>query len=73
MERKKENILLICNTSTPVTTFRVPLIRMLKDKGVSISVMAFDDESDVSASGIIIPKGSEGYEPNDGEYAVNTR
>lgn len=35
--------------------------------------VAFDDESDVSASGIIIPKGSEGYEPNDGEYAVNTR
>ena len=54
-------------------TFRVPLIRALKDKGLSVSVIAFDDESDVSASGIIIPKGSEGYEPHDGEYAVNTR
>ncbi len=35
--------------------------------------VAFDDESDLSASGIIIPNGSEGYEPQDGEYAVNTR
>lgn len=35
--------------------------------------VAFDDQSEVSASGIIIPKGSEGYEPNDDDYAVNAR
>ena len=73
MEQEQKKILMICNTSSTVMTFRVPLVRMLKDKGLIVSVIAFDDQSEVSASGIIIPKGSEGYEPNDDDYAVNAR
>lgn len=44
MEREQRKILLICNTSTNVITFRIPLIRALKAKGLKVSVIAFDDK-----------------------------
>ena len=44
MEQEQRKILLICNTSTNVITFRVPLIRTLKAKGLKVSVIAFDDK-----------------------------
>ena len=43
MEQEQRKILLICNTSTNVITFRVSLIRTLKAKGLKVSVIAFDD------------------------------
>lgn len=54
MEQEQKKILLICNTSTTVMTFRVPLIRALKDKGLSVSVIAFDDKrkSEIEAEGV---------------------
>ena len=44
MEQEHRKILLVCNTSTNVMTFRIPLIRALKAKGLSVSVLAFDDK-----------------------------
>ena len=44
MEQEQRQILLICNTSTNVITFRVPLIRTLKARGLKVSVIAFDDK-----------------------------
>ena len=44
MEQEQRKILLICNTSTNVITFRIPLIRALKAKGLKVSVIAFDDK-----------------------------
>lgn len=54
MEQEQKKILLICNTSTTVMTFRVTLIRALKDKGLSVSVIAFDDKrkSEIEAEGV---------------------
>lgn len=54
MEQEQKKILMICNTSSTVMTFRVPLIRTLKDKGLIVSVIAFDDKrkSDIEAEGV---------------------
>lgn len=54
MEQEQKKILLICNTSTNIVTFRLPLIRALKNKGLSVFVVAFDDKrkDEIVAEGV---------------------
>lgn len=44
MENEKKKILLICNTSQGIYTFRIPLINKLKKEGFEVSVLAFDNK-----------------------------
>lgn len=47
-------ILLVCNTSTSVITFRMPLIHAFKEKGIKVSVIAFDDKrkAEIETNGV---------------------
>ena len=43
MEKKEKKILLICNLSQNIYTFRLPLIKRLQEEGYKVYTIAFDD------------------------------
>lgn len=51
MENKKKKILMICNTSQNIFTFRLPLIKKLQDEGYEVSTITFDNDYEETLKG----------------------
>lgn len=54
MEKKQKKILMICNTSQNIFTFRLPLIKKMQEEGYEVSTITFDNqyEEDLKNEGI---------------------
>lgn len=54
MEKSKKKILMICNTSQNIFTFRLPLIKKFQEEGYEVSTITFDNnyEEDLKNEGI---------------------
>ena len=54
MKTEKKKLLMICNTSQNIYTFRLPLIRKMQEAGYEVSTITFDNdyEEDLKNEGI---------------------
>lgn len=54
MEKEQKKILMICNTSQNIFTFRLPLIKKMQEEGYEVSTITFDNqyEEDLKNEGI---------------------
>lgn len=63
----KKKILMICNTSQNVYTFRLPLIKKFQQEGYDVSTITFDNEYE----DVLKPEGIKLYYTNDKNRSLN--